>query len=412
MPNLLLVLSSVAFAFWLLVLLDRRRSWPGSNSLSRPMSREKERHSPGEILPEVVAIVPARDESAVLPKTLPSLLQQDFPNFLVVLVDDRSSDGTAECARNLAEKAGCSRRLQVVEGTPIPPGWTGKVHALQVGFSAVESSGSEELPQWILLTDADIRHPPDSVGALLRKAATGGHDLVSVMARLQAVHFWERLLIPPFVFFFQLLYPFRLASSPRSKVSAAAGGCILVRRSVLKAAALFSSIAGEVIDDVALARAVRGAGGKPWLGLDSRIESLRSYPRLADIWQMVARTAFVQLRRRYDLFALTVLGILWLLVSTPVLFLAGILFWHPLAALAALGGWLIPVALLFPSVRYHRVPAIYAILLPAASLLYLLMTISSAVDHLRGRGPLWRGRRFSGGDKTGIPEESQPAAER
>jgi hypothetical protein len=216
------------------------------------------------------------------------------------------------------------------------------------------------------------------------------------MARLRAENFWERLLIPPFVFFFQLLYPFRLASSPRSKVSAAAGGCILVRRDILRSAGAFSSIAGEIIDDVALARAVRGAGGKPWLGLDERIESCRGYPRLADLWGMVARTAFVQLGRRYDLLLLTVMILLWILVAPPLLFATALCLGQPLPALAALGGWLIPAFLLFPSVRHHRVPWIFALLLPVASLFYLLMTVSSALDHLRGRGPLWRGRRFGG----------------
>jgi len=406
----LLIVCWGAFFFWVLILLDRRRAWPASQKIPRPGDPEDPYglSAGGGRAPGVVAIVPARNEANLLPETLPALLAQDFPRFRIILVDDRSDDGTALCARGLASKAGCPERLQVVQGTPTPPGWTGKLHALQVGLSAVDSGppgggnpgrhgssrGSEI--EWILLTDADIRHPPDSIRALLRKAETGSHDLVSVMARLRAENFWERLLIPPFVFFFQLLYPFRLASSPRSKVSAAAGGCILVRRDILRSAGAFSSIAGEIIDDVALARAVRGAGGKPWLGLDERIESCRGYPRLADLWRMVARTAFVQLRRRYDLLLLTVLILLWILVAPPLLFATALCLGWPLPALAALGGWLIPAFLLLPSVRHHRVPRIFALLLPAASLLYLLMTVSSALDHLRGRGPLWRDRRFGG----------------
>ncbi len=399
MIDLLSVLAFGALGFWTIVLLDRRRAWPRSQLLRRPAEAPPRTGPAPDAAPPpgVTALVPARDEAETLRETLPALLAQDHPRFRVVLVDDGSTDGTADAARSIAAGAGRAERLRVVADIPTPAGWSGKVHALHAGLSTLEAEGPGGGPEWLLLTDADIRHPPDSVRVLLAEAAAGGRDLVSVMARLRAEGFWERLLIPPFVFFFQLLYPFRLASDPRSRVAAAAGGCILIRRSTLAAAGGFAAIAGEVIDDVALARAVRRSGGRPWLGLDPLIASVRASPRLADIWRMVARTAFVQLRHRWDLLGLTTAALLGVLVAPPLLVPAALLVGRPAAAAAALGAWLVPAALLLPSIRHHRAPAVYALGFPAAGLLYLLMTISSAWDHLRGRGPLWRGRRFTAG---------------
>jgi hopene-associated glycosyltransferase HpnB len=399
--GVLAVLAFIPFLFWIALLADRRRSWPSDQLLTGsggpPGGPAELARNDGECA--VAAIVPARDEAALLPETLPALLAQDHRGFRVVLVDDRSSDGTAALAREIAIREGRAERLTVVEAGAAPAGWTGKLHALEEGLAALRR-GSGGLPGWILLTDADILHPPDSARSLLDRARRGGHDLVSVMARLHAGSFWERLLIPPFVFFFQLLYPFRRASDPASGVAAAAGGCILVRALVLESAGCFGSIAGEIIDDLALARAVRRAGGCRWLGLDPRIASLRSYTRLGDLWRMVSRTAFVQLGRRFDLLAVTSAALLCFLILPPLLVGPALLAGRPFAAAAALGAWLIPAAMLLPSTRYHRTPSWYALALPAASLLYLLMTLSSAWDHLRGRGPLWRGRRFQPGTRT------------
>jgi len=394
----LATIAFIAFASWLALLLDRRRAWPGDHLLTgaSPSSGGPAVESQ-QLDSEVAAIVPARDEAALLPQTLPALLAQDHPRFRVFLVDDRSTDGTADVARDLAARAGRADRLTVVEARPAPAGWTGKLHALEEGLAALRRTAGGRLPEWILLTDADILHPADSARSLLERARRGGHDLVSVMARLHAGNFWERLLVPPFVFFFQLLYPFRRASDPSSRVAAAAGGCILIRGSTLEAAGCFGSIAGEIIDDLALARAVRGAGGSRWLGLDPRIISLRAYTGLGGLWGMVSRTAFVQLDRRLDLLAATAAALLCLLVLPPLLVVPALLAGRTAAAAAALGAWLIPAAMLLPSTRYHRVPSRYALALPAASLLYLLMTLSSAWDHYRGRGPLWRGRRFEAG---------------
>ncbi len=394
------VLAWIVCAAWVIVLLDRRRAWPAEQFLRRPPL------GPSDSVLEVVAIVPARDEADVLPETLPALLAQDLPRFRVVLVNDRSSDGTGSVARELAARSGRRDRLAVVEGSPPPPGWTGKVNALRVGLDAAGFGGgliTAGCPPWVLFTDADIRHPPDSVRGLLEEATRGGKDLVSVMARLNSEGFWARLLIPPFVFFFHLLYPFRLASSPRSRVAAAAGGCVLLRAEALRAAGGIAAIAGEVIDDVALARAVRRSGGRGWLGFDPEIASVRGYPGLSEIWRMVARTAFIQLRCRWDLLGLTAAAIVLFLVGPPLLSAWALFKGDLLSAAAAAAGWTIPAAMAMPSARHHGVPRGYALLLPVASFFYLLMTLTSAWNHAIGRGPAWKGRTY------GKPEQERRA---
>ena len=270
-------------------------------------------------------IVPARNESELLPQTLGALLDQDVEGMEVFLVDDGSTDGSADVARRLARDRESAVKFHIVEAAARPGGWSGKVHALNCGYEAVIEEGTRqdtEPPEWLLLTDADIRHRPGSVAALLRKATLpeggGPYSLVSIMARLRAVGFWERLVVPAFVFFFQLLYPFRRVADRNSRVAAAAGGCVLVRRSALEAAGGFNAISGAIIDDVALGRAIKEAGESTWLGFDPGISSLRPYPRLADLWLMVSRTAFTQLGYRWDLLVLTLLTLAVVVASPPL----------------------------------------------------------------------------------------------
>lgn len=380
----LTLLSTLALVFWLGLALDRRRGWPREAFLPAV---------PGEA-PEgatVTAVVPARDEARVLPETLPALLAQTHAHFRVVLADDGSADGTGDVARRLSREQDAEERLEVVQVPETPPGWTGKVHALAQGVKAVQAAVSP--PEWLLFTDADIRHRPGSVRALLSQAARG-YDFVSVMARLSAGTFWERLLIPPFVFFFQLLYPFRRVRDPGSRVAAAAGGCILVRRDVLEAAGGVGAIRGAVIDDVALGRAVKRAGGRLWLGFDPEIVSVRPYRSLDDLWTMVRRSAFVQLGYRWSLLAPVLVGLVLLVASPPFVLGVALAAGSPWAALAAGLAWGLQAALLWPYVRHHRVPRVFALTLPFASLLYGLMTWTSALDHLRGRGSRWKGRSY------------------
>ena len=376
-------------AYWLLLALDRDRAWPRECVLEDAPPRD-----PAQPAPSVTAVIPARDEADTLPEALPSVLAQDYEPLAVVLVDDHSGDGTAEVARRLARDAGRESRLRVVAAPDRPPGWVGKVHAMASGVAAIAAAG--DAPEWILFTDADIRHRPGSVRSLVAYAERHGYDMVSIMARLRADNFWERLLIPAFVYFFQLLFPFRRIRNPRSRIYGAAGGCVLARRSVLERAGGLAEIRSAIIDDVNLGRILKRAGGKTWLGFDTGIESIRGYPGLDDIWKMVARSAFDQLGYSYAATALVFVGMMLVLVSPPFLLVAGLVAGSPIAVAASLGAWVLSAVALYPSVRHHRAPAFYAALHPLASFFYALMTAGSAIDHFRGRGGQWKGRVQAG----------------
>jgi hopene-associated glycosyltransferase HpnB len=384
-----------ALAFWVLLSLDRRRRWPGDMQLDPANPADMD----AAVDEEVVVVIPARNEAGVLSECLPSILDQAGSFRACVLVDDGSTDGTAEVARRVVSERPRAD-LRIVPGTPTPPGWSGKLHALETGLSrALLVSGDGD--PWILFTDADIRHGPGSIARLLERARKGAHDMVSVMARLRAEGFWERLLVPPFVYFFQLLYPFRRVADPRSGIAAAAGGCILLRASALARAGGLESVKGALIDDVSLARAVKRSGGRLWLGFARDVESLREYPRLADFTQMVARTAFEQLRYRVSAVVGT-LGFLGaLFVAPPFLAVAAASLGDPYGFLAALGAWGIQAGSLAGAVRQHRVPIAFTATLPVSAALYGYMTAVSALRHLSGRGVSWRGRGTKTVEKTG-----------
>jgi len=379
------ILALVPLVCQIALRLDRKRGWPDECRLGDAPARDPTRPSP-----VVFAVIPARDEAKALPEALPSVLSQDYPDLKVVLVDDHSTDGTAEVARRLAREARREDRLRVISAPDRPPGWSGKVHAMASGVGAIAAAGEE--PPWLLFTDADIRHRQGSIRSLVALAERETLDVVSVMVRLRAAEFWERLLIPPFVYFFQLLYPFRRIRDPRSRVYGAAGGCVLVRRAVLERAGGLERIRGALIDDVNLGRILKQAGGRTWLGFDPGIESIRGYPGLADVWRMVARSAFDQLGYSYAMTALVVIAIMLVLVSPPLVLAAALVAGAPTAALSAAVAWLLSSLAILPAVRHQRVPAAYAAALPLASLFYALMTAGSAWDHFVGRGGRWKGR--------------------
>ncbi|KOU49763.1 glycosyl transferase family 2 [Streptomyces sp. MMG1522] len=344
--------------------------------------------------PSVAVVVPARDEAEMLPVSLPSLLVQDYPgDARIILVDDCSSDGTGRLARELAARYGGLPLTVVTPGEP-ERGWTGKLWALRHGIAVAR----REKPDFLLLTDADIAHEPDSLRDLVAAAGPPGRDgfdLVSQMARLRVESFWERLVVPAFVYFFGQLYPFRRVNRDRSRTAAAAGGCVLLRTGAAERARIPESIRQAVIDDVSLAREVRRAGGRIWLGLAERVDSVRAYPRLADLWRMVARSAYAQLRHSPLLLAGTVPGLLLVYVAPPATLVAGALTGDGAAAWAGGAAWAVMTATYLPMLAYYRQSPWLGPLLPVTAVLYLLMTVDSAVQHYRGRGAAWKGRTYA-----------------
>lgn len=342
--------------------------------------------------PRVGVIVPARDEALVLPQTLPTLLDQDYPGEMRVwLVNDASRDGTGALARTLAERAGSRVAVSVLDAPPPPPGWTGKLNALQHGICAASAAGVELL----LLTDADIAHHPSSVRRLVAAALAEERDLISVMALLHAQTGWERSLVPAFVYFFAQLYPFRRVARPDRRTAAAAGGCVLIRREALERAGGLAEIRDQLIDDVALGRLLKRSGARIWLGFTSdppEVRSVRPYPRLADLWAMVTRTAYTQLRHSPVLLVGTVAGLGLLYVVPPVAALTGIATRSPLPAVAGLGAWLAMALTQAPVLRLYRLSAMRGLALPAVAVVYLAMTVDSARRHCNGRGGAWKGR--------------------
>ncbi|MFF1495716.1 glycosyltransferase [Streptomyces sp. NPDC058304] len=344
--------------------------------------------------PSVAIIVPARDEAGVLPCSLPSLIAQDYPGEAeVILVDDGSTDGTGALALRLAREQPGLPLTVVSPGEP-EPGWTGKLWALRHGIALARTAHAAE-PEYLLLTDADIAHEPDSLRELVAAATTAELDLVSLMARLRVVSLWERLVVPAFVYFFAQLYPFRRINRPTGRTAAAAGGCVLLRTEAAVRAGVPESIRQAVIDDVSLARAVRRSGGRIWLGLAERVDSVRPYPALADLWRMISRSAYTQLRHRPLLLAGTVAGLVLVYLVPPVALLAGLATGHAATAWTGALAWLLMAGTYLPMLRYYRQPAVLAPLLPLTALLYLLMTVDSAVQHYRGRGAAWKGRTYA-----------------
>jgi hopene-associated glycosyltransferase HpnB len=399
----LTALAALSAAVWLYLLLAHGRYWAGDQRL--PASGGAAEPDGG--WPAVVAVVPARDEATMLPYSLSTLLEQDYPGRLRIhLVDDASSDGTAEVAAKIAQEVaarrGSARELVVVHSDGPPAGWAGKVAAMNRGVQAIREPGEGE-PTYLLFTDADIAHSADSVRRLVGFARNRRLDLVSLMALLRAETPAERGIVPAFVYSFAQLYPFPRVNDARSRTAAAAGGCMLVRRDALAAAGGLAEIAGARIDDVALGRLIkrsRGAGGgRIWLGLTTDVRSVRPYPRLSDLWDMIARSAYTQLRFSPLLLLGTLLGLLVMYAVPPVLGLAslGVVLGGGGAVAGAtaglgLGAWALMCLSYLPTLRLYRLSGWRALALPAVMMLYGAMTFDSARRHHLGRGGMWKGR--------------------
>jgi hopene-associated glycosyltransferase HpnB len=364
--------ASLALLAWLYLLVGRGRFWQAGPVLpvAPPMSDAS-----------VAIIVPARDEAAVIAASLASLLAQAHRRLRVILVDDQSSDGTGEIARAIADT-----RLTVLSGAAKPAGWSGKLWALAQG---VEAAGDVD---YLFFTDADILHDPGHLACLLAHAQRNDLDMVSEMVALNCVSWAERALVPAFVLFFQLLYPFDWVNDRRRAVAAAAGGTVLLRRTALLRIGGIAAISGALIDDVSLAKAVK-AGGPIWLGHSMLARSVRPYPGAGDIWRMVARTAFVQLRRSWLLLAATVFAMAVIWLAPPAL----ALFAHGVPRLVGVCLWLLAAAVYVPTLVRFRLSLLWAPCLPAIAVFYLAATVGSALDDLRGRGVVWKQRAYTKG---------------
>ncbi|MHB0705203.1 glycosyltransferase [Roseomonas mucosa] len=380
---LLTLLALVPVAIWLVMLLARGGFW-----LARDRDDRDEAPDPAS-WPAVTAVVPARNEADVIARSVGSLLAQRYPGpFRVILVDDGSTDGTAEAARAIP---GAEERLEVLPGTPLPQGWTGKLWAVRQGVAHACAGTGEAPPEYLLLTDADIGHTPTNLRALVARAERDRCALVSLMAELSCANAAERFLIPAFVFFFQMLYPFRWVSDDRNPMAAAAGGCMLVRRTALEAAGGIGSIRHEIIDDCALGRRLK-AQGPIRLSLTYRAASLRPYRSVAEIGRMVSRSAYAQLGYSPWLLAGTVLGMVvtYMLPVLLALFAGG---WAQFLGFLA---WGLMALAFHPMLRFYRLSPLGAVLwglaLPAIGLAYTVFTLRSALDVRRGRGGMWKGR--------------------
>lgn len=355
-------IGALGLAAWLYLLFGRGGFWRADQVLASDMPVPSR-------WPSVIAVVPARNEEAVIGRAVASLRAQDYPGYLrVVVVDDQSGDRTAEAARP----------AEVLRGDPRPPGWAGKPWAMAQG--AMQAGDAD----YVWFTDADVVHGTATLRHLVAKAEGDNLDLVSLMVMLDCRTMWDRLLIPAFVFFFQMLYPFRRVNDPTRAEAAAAGGSMLVRAATLGRIGGIAAIKDALIDDCALARAIKSGGGRTWLGLSERDVSIRPYGDLVSIWNMVARSAFDQLD--YSILALlgTILGLALVDVAPPMLAVFG----------SALGvaAWLLMAVAAAPTLRLYRQPAWLGLFLPVAALLYAGMTINSTWRHWRGRGGEWKGR--------------------
>jgi len=379
----------IAAAAWIGLAVARGRFWDASaDGLREPRD--------GAPAPDVHAVVPARNEADVIARTLAALLAQDYAGrFAVTVVDDRSDDGTGAAARAAIAAHGGAADARVVDARPRPDGWTGKVWALAEGVAAARAAGARPAYWWF--SDADVEHDPRTLARLVATARERDRALVSQMVALHCASPAERLLIPAFVFFFRMLYPFAWSNDDARATAAAAGGCVLLDDDALRRIGGVERIKGELIDDCALAAAVKSAGGGLWLGLATRSRSVRPYGSPRAIWSMVARTAYTQLRYSPQLLAGTVAGMLLLYAVPVAATVAGARRRNLALALPGAIAWATMSALYAPTLALYGVPRRNAPLLPVAALLYSAMTVDSARRHARGAGGAWKGRTFRPG---------------
>lgn len=371
---------------WVGLALARGRFWDATADRLR---------APGtaDPTPDVHVVVPARNEADVIGRTVRSLIRQEYRGHVgITVIDDRSDDETGAVARAVIAEHGAADRAVVVQGRARPDGWTGKVWALAEGVAAGRARSGSPVYWWF--SDADVEHDADTLARLVATARAERRELVSQMVALHCASPWERLLIPAFVFFFRMLYPFAWVNDDARATAGAAGGCLLLSDDALARIGGVERIKGELIDDCALASAVKGAGGGLWLGLATTSRSVRPYASLETIWSMIARTAYTQLDYSPVMLVGTVAGMIVLCVVPPVAVVGGTLTRRWDVAIAGAVAWGLMALLYAPTLKLYRVRRIVAVALPFAGALYTAMTVDSARRHARGRGGSWKGRTF------------------
>lgn len=388
MEPIWLGLSLLSLIIWSYLLLGRGQFWRTNQQLSNyPSSR-------GDRVPSIAVIIPARNEADVLPISLRSLLTQNYDaaQLTIWLVDDHSEDGTADVARQIAAAVDKTEQLKVIAAATLPKGWTGKLWALEQG---VNHAIAQHNPDYLLLTDADIEHAPDNLTQLVTKAINDDRELVSLMVKLRCKSFWEKLLIPAFVFFFAKLYPFAWVNNPQHPLGAAAGGCVLVKRKAIERIGGIASIRNALIDDCTLGQTIKATGNhRIWLGLTNTTHSLRPYETLETIWTMVTRTAYTQLNYSPVLLIGTLVG-MFLVYLVPIVGMTiGLLSGNAVITIVSAIPYLFMTIAYFPTVQFYQCNPAWSFSLPAIAFLYTLMTIDSARRHWQGKGGQWKGRTY------------------
>jgi len=374
------VLGIITLGIWLHLFFGRGGYWRAR----RFDADGGESETPGE-WSRVIAVVPARNEAGTIGQAVAGLMKQDYPGeYSVIVVDDHSEDGTAEIAKRVAGEGGVEERLRVVSASTVPAGWTGKVWALHEGVSSIAA----EATTYYWFTDGDVLHAPDTLRRLVGRAERGRLDLTSLMVLLQAKTVPERMLIPAFLYFFLKLYPPQWIADENANTAGAAGGCILLRREALERIGGLAAIRGEVIDDCALARAVKRTGGRIWMGLTRKSFSLRGYGGFGEVRDMIARTAFTQLGYSPALLAATLTGVFFIYLAPVCLLFSGDASARVLGSMA----WVLMSLSFLPIVRFYRLSPLWALLLPVAAIYYSYATLVSAARYWLGRGGQWKGR--------------------
>jgi hopene-associated glycosyltransferase HpnB len=371
-----IVLAGISAAIWLYLLAGRGMFWLGA-------VRDDAVPAVPAAWPSVAAVIPARNEAAVIRESVGSLLKQDYAGALtVIVVDDESDDCTAALAKSAAEESG--RAVTVIESCHLPAGWTGKLWAVSQGVAEAEKTAA---PDYLLLTDADIAHAPDTLSWLVAHAAANGYVLTSFMAKLRCESLPERSHVPAFIYFFEMLYPFAWVKRRDAATAAAAGGCVLLKFDALRAAGGIESIRNALIDDCSLAKRLKRVG-PIWLGLTDRVRSIRPYETFADVRQMIARSAYAQLN-------FSILMLVGCIAGLALTFLVGPLlaiFAHGLPRWIGLAMWVAMALSFVPTLHFYKLSSLWAIALPGIAALYALYTLDSAWRHWRKRGGQWKGR--------------------